>query len=135
MPPSLNEVPIPIPMAGSNYIEIGFSTFIWKLLDHKNIICCWMQKKEGYVLFWWSEEDLTDIHATSRHGQTLTLLIEPYISTSFSEIFPYLGWDALPPSKGKVLWEQGWDLVEPVISYISNEQYLCLRSELELSVS
>ena len=72
---------------------------------------------------------------TSRHGQTLTLLIEPYISTSFAKIFPYLGWDALPPSEGNVFREQGWDLVEPVVYYISNEQYLCLRSELELSVS
>ena len=76
-----------------------------------------------------------DIHATRRHGQTLTLLIKPYISTSFSEVFPYLVWDALPPSEGKALWEQSGDLVEPVVSYIANEQYLCLRSELELSVS
>ena len=79
-----------------------------------------MQKREGYVLFWWSEEDLTDIHATSRHGQTLNLLIEPNISTFFAEIFFDLGWDALPPNEGNVLWEQGWDLVEPVVSYMSN---------------
>ena len=51
---------------------------------------------------------------TSRHGQTLTLLID--ISTSFTKIFPYLGWDALPPSEGNVFREQGWDLVEPYIS-------------------
>ena len=51
------------------------------------------------------------------HGEALTLLVEPmqsfYVlrSNSFAGIFPHLGWDALPPSEGKVPWEESWDLV------------------------